>query len=194
MLTIRLRRTGKKKQPSYRIVVAEGRAPIYGHYIEMIGHYNPFTKMVVLDNQKALDWMNKGAKPTNTVAKILQKQNLKHKSILIKKFRAISKKELEAQKAQAEAERAKLQAEKEAAKAAFEERVETEKAAQPSSEEKLQEEAEESIKEIKEEEVEEKASKAPNKASAAENRDSDSDSDRSTGKDKESKDTDQKPA
>jgi len=138
MLTIRFRRTGKKGQPSYRIVVAPESAPLYGKYIEMIGHYNPFTKAVVLDKEKALDWMNKGAKPTNTVAKIFEKEALKHKSIVIKKYRAVSKKELETEKAAEEIEKAKEQAEKEAAKTAFEEKVEAEKAAQPTSEEKLQ--------------------------------------------------------
>ncbi|KKQ90415.1 MAG: 30S ribosomal protein S16, partial [Berkelbacteria bacterium GW2011_GWA1_39_10] len=73
MLAIRLRRTGKKGQPSYRIVVTDERASVYGKYIEMIGHYNPQTKAVVLDSAKALDWMKKGAKPSNTVAKLMQK-------------------------------------------------------------------------------------------------------------------------
>lgn len=163
MLVIRLRRTGKKKKPSYRIVTADQRAPIYGKYIEMIGHYNPFTKVVVLNKEKALEWMDKGAKPTNTVAKLFQKESLKHKSIVVKIFRAISKKELEEQKAKEEAEKEKLQAEKEAQKAAFEQKVEAEKAAQPSSEEKLQQAAEESIEEIKEEtlKTEEKVEEKP---------------------------------
>ena len=157
MLVMRLRRTGKKGQPTYRIVVADNRAPIYGKYIEMLGHYNPQTKVIVLDKDTALNWMNKGAKPTNTVGKILKKENLEHKSIVIKKFRAVSKKELEAEKVKVEAEKAKIQAEKEAAKAAFEQQVEKEKAEKPSSEEKLQEAAQESIQETKEEEkVEEK--------------------------------------
>ncbi|MFA6492565.1 MAG: 30S ribosomal protein S16 [Patescibacteria group bacterium] len=163
MLSIRLRRTGKKKKPSYRIVVTDNRAPIYGKYLEMIGHYDPFTKVVVLDKEKALEWMNKGAKPSDTVGKILEAQGVKHKSIVIKKFRAVSKKELEVQKAQDEAEKEKERQEKEAAKEAFEQQVEAEKAEQPSSEEKLQEAAEESIKEIKEEEStkpEEKPEKA----------------------------------
>lgn len=149
MLTIRLRRQGKKKQPQYRIVVAPSQAPIFGKYLEMLGTYNPFTKAVVLDGQKALDWMSKGAKPSNRVARIFQKEGLKHSSIVIKKFRAISKKELETQKAQEETEKAKIQAEKEKAKAAFEEKVEKEKAAQQSSEEKLHQAAEESIQEDK---------------------------------------------
>src|SRR3990167_7512794 len=152
MLAIRLRRTGKKGQPSYRIVVTDERASVYGKYIEMIGHYNPQTKAVVLDSAKALDWMKKGAKPSNTVAKLMQKQKIEHKSIVIKKYRAVSKKELEAQKAAEEAKKAKEQAEKEAAKIAFEQQVEAEKAAQPSSEEKLHAAADEAIKEVKAEE------------------------------------------
>lgn len=149
MLIIRLRRTGKRGQPSYRIVVTDQRKSVYSPYIEMLGHYDPQTKVIVLNKEKAETWMEKGAKPSNTVAKIFEKQGLKHKSIVIKKFRAVSKKELEAQKAQEEAERAKEQAAKEAAKAAFEEKIEAEKAAQPSSEEKLQAAAEETIKEEK---------------------------------------------
>lgn len=151
MLTIRLRRVGKKRQPIFRIVVADNLAPIYGKYLEMLGTYNPKTKAVTLKKEEILVWLNQGAKPSNTVSKILQKENLKHKSIVVKIFRAISKKDLEAQKAQEEAEKAKLQAEKEAAKAAFEEKVEVEKSEKPSPEEKLQAAAEESIKERKEE-------------------------------------------
>jgi len=166
MIVIRLRRTGKKHQPNYRIVVTDQRKSVYSPYIEMLGHYDPKTKKVVLDKVKTEEWLKKGAKPSNTVSKILTKEGLKHNSIVIKKFKAISKKELEAQKAKEEAEKAKEQAEKEAAKVAFEEKVEAEKAAEPSSEEKLQAAAEESIKEVKEEEtteakVEEKPEEKP---------------------------------
>lgn len=148
MLAIRLRRSGKKGQPSYRIVVADEKAPILGKYIEMLGHYNPFTKVIVLDNEKALEWMKKGAKPSNTVAKLMQKQGLEHDSIVIKKFRAVSKAELEKQKAEEEKRKAEEAAKKEAAKAAFEEQVEKEKAAEP-KEDQLQAAAEESIQEVK---------------------------------------------
>lgn len=161
MLAIRLRRSGKKGQPSYRIVVADERASVYGKYIEMLGHYNPKTKAVVLNNEQALEWMNKGAKPTNTVSKIFERQGLKHNSIVIKKFKAISKKELEVQKAEEEKQKAEEAAKKEAAKAAFEEQVEKEKAAEP-KEDKLQALAEESIEEVKKEKVQaEKQAEAP---------------------------------
>ena len=152
MLIIRLRRTGKKHEPSYRIVVTDPKKSVYSPYVEMIGHYNPKTKETVLDKEKATEWMNKGAKPTNTVSKIFKKEGLEHKHIIIKQFKAISKKELEKEKAAEEVEKEKEQTEKEAAKVAFEKQVEAEKAAQPSSEEKLQAAANESIAEIKEEE------------------------------------------
>lgn len=151
MLSIRLRRTGKKGQPTYRIVVADERAPIYGNYIELLGTFNPNTKVITLNKEKATDWMNKGAKPTNTVGKIFIKEGLKHNSIVIKKFRAVSKAELEKEKAEDEKEKAQEAAEKEAAKAAFEEKIEQEKSEAP-KEDKLMEMAEESIKEVKEEE------------------------------------------
>jgi len=151
MLAIRLRRTGKKGQPSYRIVVTDERKSVYGSYIEMLGHYNPETKAVVLEKEKVVEWMKKGAKPSNTVAKIFAKEGIKHNSIVIKKFRAVSKKELEAQKAQEEKAKAEEAAKKEAAKAAFEEQVAEEKAEAP-KEDKLMEMAEKSIEDVKKEE------------------------------------------
>src|SRR3972149_5193002 len=170
MLTIRLRRTGKKKKPSYRIVVIPSQKAVYGKYVDLLGSYNPFTKKVILNSQKAMEWMNKGAKPTNAVGKILIREKLEHKSIVVKKFRAVSKKELEAQKAAEEAEKTKLQAEK----AAFAEKVEAEKASQPTAEEKLHRAVEEEIKEEKteaEKETQEKETKVPDKEEAQKNQD-----------------------
>ena len=83
MLRIRLRRTGKKNQPHYRIVVAEHTAPITGKYVGVVGHYNPRSKDMVIDDVAIMEWLNKGAQPSNTIAKLLQKQGLKHKSIKI---------------------------------------------------------------------------------------------------------------
>jgi len=151
VLSIRLRRTGKKGQPTYRIVVTDERASIYGKYIEMLGTFNPQTKTVVLSNERTLVWLKNGAKPSNTVAKLLQKQKLGHPSIVVKKYKAVSKTELETQKAAEEKEKAEEAAKKEAAKATFEQQVEAEKAAAP-KEDKLKEMAEESIKEEKAEE------------------------------------------
>lgn len=70
---IRLARTGAKKQPSYRIVVADSRYPRDGRFIEILGHYNPRTEpeTLVVDREKALDWLNKGALPTESAKSLL---------------------------------------------------------------------------------------------------------------------------
>ena len=73
MLKIRLARVGKKKQPAYRVVVADARAPRDGAYVEVIGHYNPRTEpsTFVIDEEKVRDWMRKGAQPTERIHKLL---------------------------------------------------------------------------------------------------------------------------
>lgn len=70
---IRLQRHGSKKRPFYFIVVADARAPRDGKFIQKIGTYNPLGQpaAVQLDRQKALDWLQKGAQPTDTVRRIL---------------------------------------------------------------------------------------------------------------------------
>ena len=75
MLKIRLRRMGAKKAPFYRIVVADSRAPRDGAFVEEIGYYNPLTDPVEIkvDNERAADWMKKGAQPTDTVRALLKK-------------------------------------------------------------------------------------------------------------------------
>ncbi len=75
MVKIRLRRVGAKKQPSYRVVVADSRAPRDGAFISIIGHYNPLTdpETIVIDEEKALTWLRQGAQPTETVARLLAK-------------------------------------------------------------------------------------------------------------------------
>ena len=69
----RLPRHGSKKRPFYFIVVADSRAPRDGKFIQKLGTYNPLTvpATVQLDRQKALEWLNKGAAPTDTVRRIL---------------------------------------------------------------------------------------------------------------------------
>jgi small subunit ribosomal protein S16 len=71
---IRLMRMGKKKQPTYRVVVADGRSPRDGRFIEVIGRYDPRQEpsIVEIDNDKALDWLHKGAQPTDPVRKLLE--------------------------------------------------------------------------------------------------------------------------
>ena len=75
---IRLMRVGKKKQPTYRVVVADSRSPRDGRFIEIIGQYEPRHEpsRISLDNEKALAWLEKGAQPTEQVAKILEIQGV----------------------------------------------------------------------------------------------------------------------
>ncbi|MBI3978048.1 MAG: 30S ribosomal protein S16 [Chloroflexi bacterium] len=75
MLRIRLRRVGKKKQPSYRIVVAEARTPREGPFVDSIGHYNPLTEpaTVQVDAERARAWIRRGAQPSDTVQRLLQR-------------------------------------------------------------------------------------------------------------------------
>ncbi len=76
---IRLTRVGKKKQPHYRIVVADSRSPRDGKFIENIGTYDPKTNpsSINLDKEKAIEWLKKGAEPSDTVEKIFNIVNLK---------------------------------------------------------------------------------------------------------------------
>src|SRR5437588_3715154 len=72
---IRLRRMGAKHQPSYRIVIADSRSPRDGRYIDQVGFYNPLTNpaTISLDQNKAVQWLSKGAQPTEVVSILLQK-------------------------------------------------------------------------------------------------------------------------
>ena len=73
MVKIRLRRVGAKKQPSYRVVVADSRSPRDGRFIETIGFYNPRTEppTVEIKEDRALHWLSQGAQPTDAVAGLL---------------------------------------------------------------------------------------------------------------------------
>ena len=74
MVKIRLQRYGKKKSPFYHIVVADSKSPRDGRIIEQIGTYNPMTKpsTIVLDKEKFEQWIKNGAKPTDTVKKLVE--------------------------------------------------------------------------------------------------------------------------
>ncbi len=131
---IRLARGGAKKRPYYRIVVADARMPRDGRFIEKIGAYNPMLpkdheQRVVVDAEKAAEWIKKGAKPTDRVARFL-------KDAGVYEWAAGNnpKKGEPGEKAK---ERAEERAEKEAAKKAAEE----EAAAAPAEEEAPAEEA-----------------------------------------------------
>ncbi|MEA2011052.1 MAG: 30S ribosomal protein S16 [Actinomycetota bacterium] len=71
---IRLTRMGKKKQPSYRVVVMDSRKPRDGKYIEQIGRYDPRQdpSLIEIDNARAVDWLQKGAQPTERAQKLLE--------------------------------------------------------------------------------------------------------------------------
>ena len=74
MVKIRLRRIGKKKQPTYRVVVADARAPRDGRFIESIGRYAPREEpsLVEIDADRAREWLAKGAQPSEAVTKLLK--------------------------------------------------------------------------------------------------------------------------
>jgi small subunit ribosomal protein S16 len=71
---IRLTRVGSKKKPIYRVVVADQRSPRDGRFIEIVGRYNPQTEpsTIDLDEAKIKDWIEKGAQPSNTVARLIK--------------------------------------------------------------------------------------------------------------------------
>ena len=86
MVKIRLRRTGAKNRPSYRLVVADSRTPRDGAFINIIGHYDPLTEpeTVVINEERALYWLNHGAQPTVTAARLLSKAGITDKLKQIK--------------------------------------------------------------------------------------------------------------
>lgn len=75
---IRLKRMGAKKNPFYRIVVADSRSPRDGRFIEELGYYNPVSepKEIKIDDDKAVKWLNTGAKPTDTVNKLFKENGI----------------------------------------------------------------------------------------------------------------------
>ena len=81
MLRIRLRRMGSRKHPSYRVVVADIRAPRDGAFVDIIGHYDPMTnpETIVIQEDKALHWLTKGAQPSTTTARLLGKAGILEK-------------------------------------------------------------------------------------------------------------------
>jgi small subunit ribosomal protein S16 len=74
MLAIRLKRMGAKKKPFYRVVVSDSRKTPTGRFIDSLGHYNPCVEPpeVVIDREKALEWVRKGAKMSNTVQSLIE--------------------------------------------------------------------------------------------------------------------------
>jgi small subunit ribosomal protein S16 len=75
---MRLARVGSKKNPIYRVVVADSRSPRDGKFIEIVGRYNPQTdpSTIEFDEEKVKDWLGKGVQPSGTVARLLKIRNL----------------------------------------------------------------------------------------------------------------------
>lgn len=75
---IRLQRLGRKKRPFFRLVAADARAQRDGVFLERLGHYNPITEPadVVIDEEKALKWLRRGAQPTDTAKRLLSQQGI----------------------------------------------------------------------------------------------------------------------
>ena len=75
---MRLTRVGSKKNPIYRVVVADSRSPRDGKFIDIVGRYNPRTdpSTIDFDEDKVRDWLSKGAQPSNTVSRLLKIKNL----------------------------------------------------------------------------------------------------------------------
>ena len=75
---LRLARIGSKKNPIYRVVAADSRSPRDGKFIEILGRYNPQTEpsTIELDEAKVKDWLDKGAQPTESVARLLKIKNI----------------------------------------------------------------------------------------------------------------------
>jgi small subunit ribosomal protein S16 len=73
VVKLRLMRMGKKKQPTYRVVATDARSPRDGRFLEIVGHYDPRhdPSTIVIDNDKAVAWLRKGAQPTEAVRKLL---------------------------------------------------------------------------------------------------------------------------
>ncbi len=126
MLKIRLKRLGAKKDPKYRVIVINSTTKREGRPVQELGYYNPKTKEMKLDKVTALDWITKGAQPTDTVKYLIANCNedgsLNYKKSEVKKLskKAMAKAEAEKEakaKAEEEAKAAKEAAKAEAAEA-----------------------------------------------------------------------------
>lgn len=119
-LKIRLQRQGKKKQPFYHIVVTDSRAPRDGKYVERLGTYNPKHdhEGVTLDNAKVLEWLEKGALPTDSCRQLLSERGIMFKKHLQRGVRKgiFNQEQAEAQFTKWEADKLKEHSDKKDAK------------------------------------------------------------------------------
>ena len=92
MVKMRLFRMGDKKNPIYRVVVVDSRKAATGEYIECVGHYNPGSVELTIDNEKAQAWLAKGVQPTETVKTLLVKTGAIEKSTKLSAAKTKTKK------------------------------------------------------------------------------------------------------
>lgn len=131
MIKIRLKRMGYKKNPIYRIIVIDVRSKREGAPIQELGHYNPKRKEMKFNKEAALEWIKKGAQPTETVQYLIKNCNEEGGLVVKEKAKKLSKKaqaKLEAEKEAEAAKKAEEKAAKEAAKAEVKEEVVAEEA------------------------------------------------------------------
>lgn len=83
MLTIRLRRAGKRHQPAYRVVITEHTAPIQGKFLEVVGTYNPRARHFAVKEDRILHWLEHGAQPSERMAKLLVSSGIKHRLLAL---------------------------------------------------------------------------------------------------------------
>ena len=102
MLVIRLARTGRAKYPTYRIVAAESARTATGKFVAILGHYNPHTKDLVLKTDEIKKHLGNGAQPSNTVVKLLMRENVELPAWVKLKTKTPPVKEAPAEEAKAE--------------------------------------------------------------------------------------------
>ena len=170
---IRLARGGSKKRPYYRIVVADIRAPRDGKYIERVGSYNPLLPKdhedrIKLDIDRIKEWLSKGAKPTDRVARFLDAEGILKREPRNNPQKAIPKKEPEEAKEEAPAEEEEAKEEAPAEEAKEEAPAEEAKEEAPAEEAKEEAPAEEAKEEDPAEEAKEEApaEEAPRRSSS----------------------------
>lgn len=153
MLKLRLRRVGRKHDPSFRIVVTEATAPVKGKYLESVGFYNARLKQISLDKDRITHWLSVGIQPTDTVHNILVKEGIiEGKKIAVHSRKPSKKKAVkqaeDAKNAEAAPKPEEGEAPKADAAAPEEEKVEE----KPAEEESKEEEKEEGVDKTEEKE------------------------------------------
>jgi len=136
MLAIKLSRFGKKKQPTFRLIVLEKSKDPWGDYLEMLGHYNPRTKEATFNADRIKYWISKGAEPTDSVHNLLVTQKiLEGKKVGVTKITNKRKTKLEKEQTEkAAADKAKKDKEAAAKAAAEAQKVASEAAPAPEKE------------------------------------------------------------